>query len=145
MIIVSNPTPPLDSDFNGGTVVVVAEETSKVAGITSMGVDVVIVMEDGDGSLLGLVGLATSDTECEILMFTKESSEGLNRANGKCRLEEDRSVFKLEQVDYGGSTLDLTAKVKYPASLESGELDGFPADLSEDMLDFQEDILERLN
>lgn len=145
MIIVSNPAPPLDSDFNGGTVVVVAEETSKVAGITSNGVDVVIVMEDGDGSLLGLVGLATSDTECEILMFTKESDEAFYLANGKCRLEESRSVFKLERVVYDGNTLDLAAKLKYPVSSESERLDGSTMDMNEDMLDFQEDIMERLN
>ena len=145
VIIVSNPAPPLDSDFNGGTVVVVAEGASNVAAITSNGDDVVIVMEDGDGSLLGLVGSATSGTECEVLIFTRGSGEGFFSANGKCRLGDDGSVFKLEQVVYDGSTLDLTAKVKYPASLESGEPDGFPVDLSEDMLGFQEDIVEWLD
>jgi hypothetical protein len=44
VIIVSNPAPPLDSDFNGVTVIVVAEGTSNIAGVTSNGDEVVIVI-----------------------------------------------------------------------------------------------------
>ena len=145
VIVVSNPAPPLDSDFNGGTVVVVAEGTSNIAGITSNGDEVIIVMEDSDGSLLGLVGSAISGTECEIVMFTKDPSAGFDRASGKCSLEEDGSVFKLEEVFYAGSTLDFTGKFKDAVSSESENANSSPQDPSEDMLIFQEDILERLN
>jgi hypothetical protein len=145
VIVVSNPSPPLDSDFNGGTVVVVAEGTSNIAGITSNGDEVIIVMEDGDGSLLGLVGSAISGTECEIVMFTKDPSAGFDRANGKCSLEEDGSVFKLEEVFYAGSTLDFTGKLRDAVSSESENANSSPQDPSEDMLVFQEDMLERLN
>jgi hypothetical protein len=147
VIIVSNPAPLLDSDFNGGTVIVVAEGTSNIAGITSNGDEVVIIIEDSAGSLLGLVGLAISGTECEILMFTREPSEGFYEANGKCSLEEDGSVFKLEQVFYAGTTLNLTGKLKDEMSLksENTNVNSSSVNLSEDMLDFQEDILESLN
>lgn len=147
VIIVSNPAPPLNSDFNGGTVIVVAEATSNIAGITSNGDEVVIVIEDSAGSLLGLVGLAMSGTECEILMFTKEPSEGFYEANGKCSLEEDGSVFKLEQVFYAGTTLNLTGQLEDGMSLksENASVNSSPPNLSEDLLDFQEDILESLN
>ncbi|MGB7293449.1 MAG: hypothetical protein WBD99_14855 [Thermodesulfobacteriota bacterium] len=147
VIIVSNPAPPLDSDFNGGTVIVVAEGASNIAGITSNGDEVIIVMEDTDGSLLGLVGLAISGTECEIVMFTKEPIAGFYQANGKCSLEEAGSVFKLEEVSYAGTTLDFTGKLKDAISSESENknADSSSHDPSEDMLDFQEDILESLN
>jgi len=147
VIIVSNPAPPLDSDFNGGTVIVVAEGTSSIVGITSNGDEVVIAIEDSDGSLLGLVGLAISGTQCEILMFTQEPSEGFYEANGKCSLEEDGSVFKLEHVVYAGTTLDLTGKLKDEVSLksENTNINGSSSDLTGDVLDFQEDMLESLN
>lgn len=147
VIIVSNPAPPLDLDFNGGTVIVVAEGTSNIAGFTSNGDEVVIVIEDRDGSLLGLVGLAISGSECEIEMFTKEPTEGLYRANGKCSLEEAGSVFKLEEVFYADTTLDFTGKLKDAVSPESGNknANSYSPDPSEDMLNFQEDILESLN
>lgn len=147
VIIVSNPAPPLNSDFNGGTVIVVAEGTSKIAGITSNGYEVMIVIEDSDGSLLGLVGTAISGTECEIVMFTKEPREGFYQANGKCSLEEAGSVFKLKEVFYAGTTLDFTGKLEDAASSESENknANSSPPDPSEEMLDFQEDILESLN
>jgi hypothetical protein len=147
VIVVSNPAPPLNSDFNGGTVVVVADGKSNIAGITSNGDEVIIVMENSDGSLLGLVGLPISGTECEIEMFTKDPNAGFYRANGKCSIEEDGSVFKLEGVFYAGSTLDFAGKLEDAVSSESQNenADSSPRQPSEDMLDFQEDILERLN
>lgn len=147
VIIVSNPAPPLDSDFNGGTVIVVGERTSNIAGITSNGDEVMIVIEDSDGSLLGLVGLAMSGTECEIVMFTKDPSKGFYQANGKCSLEEAGSVFKLKEVFYPESTLDFTGKIKDAVSSESENknANSSPPEPSDDMLDFQEDILESLN
>lgn len=147
VIVVSNPAPSLDSDFNGGTVVVVAEGTSNIAGITSNGDEVIIVLDDGDGSLLGLVGSPISGTECEIVMFTKDPSAGFDEASGKCSVEEDGTVFKLEQVSYGGSTLDFAGKLTDAVSSESNNenSNSSPRDPSEDMLVFQEDILERLN
>ena len=147
VIIVSNTSPPLDSDFNGGTVIVVAGGTSNIAGFTSNGDEVVIVTEDSEGSFVGLVGLAVSGKECEIVMFTKEPSKGFERADGKCSLEEDGSVFKLKQVFYAGTTLDFRGKLMDAASSESESknADTPPPDPSQDMLDFQEDILESLN
>jgi hypothetical protein len=147
VIVVSNPAPPLNSDFNGGTVVVVANGTSNVAGITSNGDEVVIVMEGSDGSLLGLVGLPKSGTECEIVMFTRDPSAGFDGASGKCSLEEDGTVFKLEEVFYGESTLDFTGNLTDAVSSESENemADSPPREPSEDMLVFQEDILELLN
>lgn len=147
VIIVSKPAPPLNSDFNGGTVIVVGEGTSNIAGFTSNGDEVVIVIRDSDESLLGLVGWAISGTECEILMFTKDPGEGFYEANGKCSLEEDGTVFRLEQVVYAGTTLDLIGKLRDGGSSESENenVDSSHPDLSEDMLDFQEDILESLS
>lgn len=147
MIIVSKPAPPLNSDFNGGTVIVVGEGTSSIAGFTSNGDDLVIVVRDGDESLLGLVGLAISETECEILMFTKDPGEGFYEANGKCSLEEHGRIFRLERVVYAGTTFDLIGKLGDEVSLESENknVSRSHPDLSEDMLDFQEDILESLN
>jgi hypothetical protein len=146
-IIVSNPAPPLDSDFNGGTVIVFGERTSNIAAITSNGYEVMIVIEDSDGSLLGLVGLAMSGTECEIMTFTKDPSEGFYEANGKCSLEEAGSVFKLKEVFYAGTTLDFTGKLKDAVSSgsENKNANSSPPEPSDDMLDFQEDILESLN
>ncbi len=147
VIVVSNPAPPLNSDFNGGTVVVVADGKSNIAGITSNGDEVIIVMENSDGSLLGLVGLPISGTECEIEMFTKDPNAGFYRANGKCSIEEDGSVFKLEGVFYAGTTLDFTGKLKNAVSSgsENKNANSSPPEPSDDMLDFQEDILESLN
>jgi hypothetical protein len=147
VIIVSKPAPPLNSDFNGGTVIVVADGTSNIAGFTSNGDEVVIVTRDSDESLLGLVGLAISGTECQIMMFTKDPSEGFYDANGKCRLEEDGTVFRLEQVAYDGHTLDLIGKVRDEVSSESEnkKVNGSHPDMSEDMLDFQEDIVQSLS
>lgn len=147
VIVVSNPAPPLDSDFNGGTVVVVADGTSNIAEITSNGSEVIIVTEDGDGSLLGLVGLPKSGTECEITMCTKDPSEGFDRASGKCSLDEDGSVFKLEGIFYGGSTLDFSGKVTDTISWQSEykNADGYTRYPSEDMLALQEEILDNLN
>lgn len=147
VIVVSNPAPPLNSDFNGGTVVVVADGKSNISGITSNGDEVIIVMENSDGSLLGLVGLPISGTECEIEMFTKDPNAGFYRANGKCSIEEDGSVFKLEGVFYAGTTLDFTGKLKNAVSSgsENKNANSSPPEPSDDMLDFQEDILESLN
>jgi hypothetical protein len=147
VIIVSNPAPPLDSDLNGGTVIVVAEGASSVAGITSNGDEVVIVIEDSDGSLLGLVGLAISGAECEVVMFTKDPSEGFYEANGKCTLDEDGSVLRLEEVFCDGTALDFTGKLRDAVLSESENksANSLPPGPSEEMLDFQEDILESLN
>jgi len=147
VIVFSNPAPPLNSDFNGGTVVVVADGKSNISGITSNGDEVIIVMENSDGSLLGLVGLPISGTECEIEMFTKDPNAGFYRANGKCSIEEDGSVFKLEGVFYAGTTLDFTGKLKNAVSSgsENKNANSSPPEPSDDMLDFQEDILESLN
>jgi hypothetical protein len=147
VIIVSKPAPPLNSDFNGGTVIVVGEGASKIAGFTSNGDEVVIVVRDSDESLLGLVGLPISGTECEILMFTKDPGEGFYEANGNCSLEEDGTVFRLEHVVYAETTIDLMGKVRDGVSSESENknVNSSHPDVSEDMLDFEEDILESLN
>lgn len=146
VIIVSRPSPPLNSDFKGGTVIVVGEGTSNIAGFTSNGDEVVIVVRDSDDTLLGLVGLAISGTECEILMFTKDPGEGFYEANGKCSLEGDGTVFRLQQVVYGGTTFDLVGKLpdEVSSDSENEDVDSSHPDLSEDMLDFQERILESL-
>lgn len=146
MIIVSNPAPPLDTDFNGGTVIVVTEKTSKVAGITSNGDKVIIVTEDSDENLLGLIGLAISSTECEIVMYTQESSEEFYEAQGKCSLKEDGRVFRLEQVVYAGKTLDLKGELEEEVSLKYDSMDNDTShsEITEDILEFQGDILEKL-
>jgi hypothetical protein len=52
----------------------------------------------------------------------------------------------LEEVVYAGTILDLTGELKDDVSLESESknVNSSLPELSEDMLDFQEDILESL-
>lgn len=146
VIIVSDPVPPLDSDFVGGTVIVVAEEASSTVGITSNGDQVIIVIEDGDENFFALVGLATSSTECEILMFTLEKSEGFNDADGKCRIDEDGTFFILEEVVYAGRTFDLRGEITEGVPFDSDDMNiGGPISAqTERILGFQAEILHRL-
>lgn len=150
VIVISNPTPPLDSDFSGGTVIFVAEETKNTIGISSNGEDVVIVVADNGENLLGLVGVVISSTECEIVMLKSGAGDAFEDVTGVCRLEDNGNVLRLEMPDFVGtnSVFDDRAKVLDEVTIgswsESAEQE-YTTNTELLIQDFQFEILGELN
>ncbi|MFQ5787773.1 MAG: hypothetical protein ACE5H1_07300 [Thermodesulfobacteriota bacterium] len=107
VIVFSNPTPPLDSDFSGGTVIFVAEETKNSIGLSSNGEDVVIVIADNEDNLIGLVGVVISSTECEIVKYKSDTGDVFENVTGGCRLEDNGNVLVIENFEYGDTNFGI--------------------------------------
>lgn len=113
MVFVSNPTPPLDSDFGGGTVIFVSEDSRNTIGLSSNGNEVVIVVADSDEVVLGLVGIALSSSECEIVMSSFENGDKFEDASGECRIEENGNGIILEDVTHSGTPLGFELRGEF--------------------------------
>jgi len=150
VIVISNPTPPLDSDFSGGILIFVAEDTKNTFGLSSNGEDVVIAIADNEDNLLGLVGVIISPTECEIVMYRWQSDNAFEEASGTCRIEDEGNILLLEDVVLVDNNLaiDLKGEVVDGVSIDPvSRRAGHEAITQTELLiqEFQFEIMEELD
>jgi len=93
-------SPPLNTDFSDIGVFFVDLINAVLIGITSNGEVVTILLSDipDSGVTLGLLGIPISATVCEIMLGTFDLLETSFGATGECRLEENSTVFVIEDL-----------------------------------------------
>jgi len=103
-------SPPLNTDFSDRGVFFVDSFNAFLIGITSDGNVVTILLADipDSGAQIGLVGIPTSATVCEIVAGTIDLGETLLDATGECRLEGNFTIFVIEDVSIIGVPIPLS-------------------------------------